>query len=81
MKKYLFITLALLLLFAIPGNATSIKMEGKLVMRGDSLFLVDEIGECLVDPTEMIVKLREGQKIKNKVGAEGTGTFVPKRQL
>ena len=56
-------------------------MEGKLVMRGDSLFLVDEIGECLVDPTEMIVKLREGQKIKNKVGAEGTGTFVPKRQL
>lgn len=66
MKKYLFITLALLLLFAMPGNATSIKMEGKLVMRGDSLFLVDEIGECLVDPTEMIVKLREGQEIKNK---------------
>ena len=66
MKKYLFITLAFLLLFAMPGNATSIKMEGKLVMRGDSLFLVDEIGECLVDPTEVTVRLREGQVIKNK---------------
>jgi len=66
MKKYLFITLAFLLLFAMPGNATSIKMEGKLVMRGDSLFLVDEIGECLVDPTEVTVRLREGQVIKTK---------------
>jgi len=66
MKKYLFITLAFLLLFAMPGNATSIKMEGKLVMRGDSLFLVDEIGECLVDPTEVTVRLRGGQEIKNK---------------
>ena len=66
MKKSILITLALFVSFAMSAKETSIKMEGKLEMRGDSLFLVDEIGECLVDPTEVIVKLKDGNEIKNK---------------